>query len=51
MTQLEHFMYIRILYQEAVNGSDFPSITQLKEEIDDYCEKFNADYGRTVILL
>ncbi|AHJ87118.1 hypothetical protein BCP8-2_080 [Bacillus phage BCP8-2] len=54
MTQLEHFMYIRILYQEAVesSGRTIPtSLTKIHEEINDYCDKFNADYGRTVILL
>lgn len=51
MTQLEHFMYLRILYQETVDGGAFLSLIQLREEIGAYCEKFNADYGRTVILL
>ncbi|AMO25865.1 hypothetical protein Blue_042 [Bacillus phage Deep Blue] len=51
MTQLEHFMYIRILYQEAVAGITPTSLTQIHEELNKYCEKFDADYGRTVILL
>ncbi|ANY29264.1 hypothetical protein [Bacillus phage PK16] len=49
MTQLEHFMYIRIMYQEADNQPR--SLQPVFEELQKYCKKFNADYCHTVILL
>ncbi|QFP93440.1 UNVERIFIED_ORG: hypothetical protein Xoosp15_175 [Xanthomonas phage Xoo-sp15] len=49
MTQLEHFMYIRIMYQEADNNPG--SLQPVYEELLKYCEKFSANYCHTVILL
>lgn len=48
MTQLEHFMYIRVLFQEA---DGYGQLTKVYDELTVYCDKFNADFGHTVVLL
>ncbi|UXQ89082.1 hypothetical protein Thu_239 [Bacillus phage Thurquoise] len=48
MTQLEHFMYICILYQEAKAGYQ---LNKVYDEMVKYCDKHNADFDNTLHLL
>ncbi|AID17761.1 hypothetical protein JBP901_gp048 [Bacillus phage JBP901] len=48
MTQLEHFMYIRMLFQEA---EGYGQLSKVYDEMVKYCEKHNADFDNTLHLL
>lgn len=48
MTQLEHFTYVRIMFNEATTQIE---LCEVYKELNNYCDTHNADFMNTLHLL